>query len=256
MSWRDRRVCPARPSRTSARTWLRSATTGGPRCWSGSNRVNADKLGRRLASVGDALDQATDEPWRKALGAQLLKRSRRLGLAIDEAGHIYAPERLHQVRIAAKKLRYGLELAADSGTTQAAPHVRTIKRAQELLGKLHDLQVLQTHIAAVQTAPHSGRTPSRAALDGLARSIEDQCRHLHGRYVASLPSLRETTLATRKTIVPLLARTPRRRALKMSLSTASPARAASASETSRAARGAGKLRSARAAGTPTAAGGR
>ena len=92
------------------------------------DRVNIEKLSRRLASVGDALDKATEEPWRKALSAQLLERSRRLGKAMEEAGHIYAPEGLHQVRIAAKKLRYGLELAADSGTKQAAPHVRTIKR--------------------------------------------------------------------------------------------------------------------------------
>ena len=195
------------------------------------DRVNIEKLGRRLASVGDALDKATEEPWRKALSAQLLERSRRLGKAMEEAGHIYAPEGLHQVRIAAKKLRYGLELAADSGTKQAAPHVRTIKRVQDTLGKLHDLQVLQSHVATVQSVPQPGRTPSRTALEALARSIEDQCRHLHGRYVASLPALREATVAVRKTIVPQLAHPPRpRRPLKMSLASASPVtRAASAS---------------------------
>jgi len=208
-------------------------------------RVNMEKLGRRLASVGAALDEAPDEPWRKALGAQLLKRSRRLAAAIEEAGHMYAPEGLHQVRIAAKKLRYGLELAADSGTRQAAPHVRAIKRVQDMLGKLHDLQVLETHVAAVQAEPHPGRTPSRAALEELARNIEDQCRHLHGRYVAALPALREATAAIRKTIVPQVAHTPRRRRpLKMSL--------ASAGETSRAAQ---TRRTARAAAT-TATGGR
>jgi len=209
------------------------------------DRVNMEKLGRRLASVGAALDEAPDEPWRKALGAQLLKRSRRLAAAIEDAGHMYAPEGLHQVRIAAKKLRYGLELAADSGTRQAAPHVRTIKRVQDMLGKLHDLQVLETHVAAVQAEPHPGRTPSRAALEELARNIEDQCRHLHGRYVASLPALREATAAIRKTIVPQVAHTPRRRRpLKMSL--------ASAGETSRAAQ---TRRTARAAAS-TATGGR
>jgi CHAD domain-containing protein len=221
------------------------------------DRVNVDKLARRLASVGDALDQATDEPWRKALGAQLLKRSRRLGVAIDKAGHMYAPEGLHQVRIAGKKLRYGLELAADSGTAQAAPHVRTIKRAQDMLGKLHDLQVLQTHVAAVQAAPQPGRTGSRAALEDLARHIEDQCRHLHGRYVALVPSLRETTLATRKTIVPLVARAPGKHALKMSLPSGSPAsKAARASSTARGARRAGQLKLARAAEPGAATGGR
>ncbi|MEP6917459.1 MAG: CHAD domain-containing protein [Acidobacteriota bacterium] len=102
-------------------------------------RVDAAKLGRRLASVSAALKEAVDEPWRKALSARLLTRGRRLGAAIDAAGHLYDPERLHAVRVAAKKLRYGLELAADSGTRQAAPLVRQIKKAQDMLGRLHDL---------------------------------------------------------------------------------------------------------------------
>ena len=179
-------------------------------------RVNIDKLDSRLASVGTALDEATSEPWRKALAARLLTRSRRLLEAMTEAGHMYAPDRLHAVRIAAKKLRYGLELAADSGLRQAAPHVRTIKRAQDMLGKLHDLQVLQAHVAAVQAEPRTGRP--REALEDFIRHIEDQCRLLHGRYVASSVALREAATAVRKAIVPQLARPPRRsRSIKMTL---------------------------------------
>lgn len=179
-------------------------------------KVNADKLESRLASVGAALDEATSEPWRKALSARLMTRSRRLLDAMTEAGQMYAPDRLHAVRIAAKKLRYGLELAADSGLKQAAPHVRTIKRAQDMLGRLHDLQVLQTHVAAVQAEPRSGRP--REALEDLIRHIEDQCRLLHGRYVASSPALREAATAVRKVIVPQLAHPPRRsRSIKMTL---------------------------------------
>jgi CHAD domain-containing protein len=188
--------------------------------------VNVEKLDRRLASVGSALNEATAEPWRKALAARLLRRSRRLTLAMSEAGQMYAPERLHAVRIAAKKLRYGLELAAGSGLKQAAPHVRTIKRAQELLGKLHDLQVLQNHVAAVQAEPRTGRIQSRAALENLGRQIEDQCRLLHGRYVASASALREASIAVRKVIVPQLANPPRRaRSIKMTLSRPADARA-------------------------------
>ena len=189
------------------------------------DEVNAEKLVRRLGSVGSALQDATSEPWRKALADRLLKRTTRLTEAMDEAGHMYAPEHLHAVRIAAKKLRYGLELAADSGLKQAAPHVRTIKRAQDLLGKLHDLQVLLTHVAAVQAAPNPRRTPSRTACEDLARHIEDKCRHLHGRYIAAVPALREMTLAVRKTVVPQLAQGGRR-PLKMNLARAGSTRAA------------------------------
>jgi CHAD domain-containing protein len=188
--------------------------------------VNVEKLERRLASVGTALNEATSEPWRKALAERQMRRARRLALAMNEAGQMYAPERLHAVRIAAKKLRYGLELAVGSGLKQAAPHVRTIKRAQELLGKLHDLQVLQTHVAAVQAEPRAGRLQSRAALENLARQIEDQCRLLHGRYIASAGPLREAAIAVRKVIVPQLANPPRRvRSIKMTLSRPADARA-------------------------------
>jgi CHAD domain-containing protein len=188
-------------------------------------RVDADKLERRLASVGAALQEATAEPWRKALATRLMARSRRLTLAIDDAGHMYAPDRLHAVRIASKKLRYALELAADSGIRQAAPHLRTLKRVQDMLGKLHDLQVLQTHVAAVQAEPRSGRTLSSDALEDLARHIEGRCRHLHGRYVATVPVLREAALAVRKIVVPQLTAARRGRAIKMTLSRQADARA-------------------------------
>lgn len=188
--------------------------------------VNTQKLGRRLASVGEALQEATDEPWREALAARLLKRAKRLSQSIDDAGQMYSPEKLHQVRIAAKKLRYGLELAADSGMKQAAPHVRAIKRAQDLLGKLHDLQVLQAQVAAVQAAPKTTRA-SRAGLETLARHLEERCRHLHGRYVAAAPALREVDAEIRRTIVPQLAQPARRRrTLKMTLPRAAAGRVA------------------------------
>jgi CHAD domain-containing protein len=188
--------------------------------------VDADKLGRRLASVGAALESATGEPWRRTLCSRLLSRSKRLSVAIDAAGQMYSPERLHDVRIAAKKLRYGLELAFDSGVKQAAAHVRTIKRAQDLLGKLHDLQVLQTHIAEAQISGDTARPEARAPLAVLAAHVEGQCRRLHGRYLASSAALREVPSAIRKVIVPQLAQTPRRRRpLKMALSRPADGRA-------------------------------
>jgi CHAD domain-containing protein len=182
-------------------------------------RVDADKLGRRLASVGAALESATEEPWRRTLCSRLLRRSKRLSVAMDAAGQLYSPERLHEVRIAAKRLRYGLELAFDSGAKQAGAHVRTIKRAQDLLGKLHDLQVLQTYIAAAQISGDTPRPESRAALEVLASHVEGQCRRLHGKYLSSSAALRDVPVAIRKVIVPQLAQAPRRqRPLKMALS--------------------------------------
>jgi CHAD domain-containing protein len=190
--------------------------------------VNAQKLERRLTSVCDALEDSDSEEWRDALGARLVNRSKALTTAIDQAGHIYAPEQLHRVRIAAKKLRYALEVAFDAGVKSAAAPVRTIKRTQETLGTLHDLQVLQAHVAAVQANPVRGRTLPDGGLDVIARTLEDQCRHLHARYVASMPKIAEAIADVRGVVVPQVAQraTRRKRPLKMALKARSGAKRA------------------------------
>lgn len=178
--------------------------------------VDIEKLKRRLQSVSEALRLDHTAAWRQVLGARLMKRTRRLANAIDNAGQLYSPEQLHQVRIAAKKLRYALELAADSGIKAAVPHVRALKRTQTTLGRLHDLQVLQWHVAAVQARP-AGRSAPHQGLDPLAARIEEECRRLHGRYVRQLATLLDLTHAVPSDIVARLT-APRGRSVKMSLS--------------------------------------
>lgn len=183
-------------------------------------KVDTDKLGRRLESVAETLDGSMEDAWRPVLSARIAKRAVRLEEASAHAGQMYAPERLHDVRIAAKKLRYGLELAADSGVKAAAPLVRRIKRVQDLLGRLHDMQVLQEHIAAVQAGPAASRPAMHNALDAIARYVEAECRHLHGRYLATAASLDELVDAVRSRVLPEVERPRRRRPLKMNLRTA------------------------------------
>ncbi len=168
-------------------------------------QVKLPKLDRRLTAVGAALAESNSEEWRDALGARLLRRAKALASAMDEAGRIYAPEHLHRVRIAAKKLRYAMELASDAGVKAAAAPVRIVKRVQDTLGTLHDLQILLTHVAAVQVRP-SGRTLPEGGLDVIGRALENECRHLHARYVAMIPRLTEAIALTRTTVVPQLAR--------------------------------------------------
>ncbi|CAN5734288.1 hypothetical protein BH24ACI5_BH24ACI5_26950 [soil metagenome] len=151
--------------------------------------VNVDKLERRLSSVAEALRKTDGEAWREVLLTRLARRGERLRRAVEEAGQMYGPERLHAVRIAAKKLRYGLELAAESGLAAAMPLLRPIKRVQELLGQLNDRQVLLAHIGAVQAGQQAQSPPIHTALEALARHVEDQCRHLHGRYLMSSRTL-------------------------------------------------------------------
>ncbi|HEX9367602.1 MAG TPA: CHAD domain-containing protein [Vicinamibacterales bacterium] len=180
--------------------------------------VDTDKLARRLGDVRQALlHPAPGHAWRAALALRIVKRARRLDKAIEHAGQIYAPEALHQVRIAAKKLRYALEIADESGAVPCHETVRMIKRIQDALGRLHDLQVLLHHVAAVGAAPRGRRSMPDAGLAVLSRLIEDECRHLHGRYVSQLPPLHEAVAASRRDIPLRLTRRRSARAIKMGL---------------------------------------
>ncbi len=191
-------------------------------------QVNTEKLDRRLAFVAETLAQSDSQEWRNALGSRLLKRQKALRSAIVDAGQMYAPEKLHQVRIASKKLRYAMELAIDAGFKAGAAPLRIVKRAQDTLGRLHDLQVLQHYVAAVQASPAS-KAPS-AGLEVVNRALEDECRHVHASYVAIIPKLSETVDAVRTAIVPQLASRARGplRALKMTLKPRPARRAAGA----------------------------
>jgi CHAD domain-containing protein len=181
--------------------------------------VNTPKLAKRLESVRLALLEPTPgHNWRAALASRIAKRARRLDRAIADAGQIYAPEALHQVRIAAKKLRYAVEIAHESGAAPAVATVRALKRVQDALGRLHDLQVLQHHVAAVAAAPRPGnRDTPDVGLAVLARRIEDECRHLHGRYIGMLPALRDALETARRQVAVRLTAPRRSRAAKMAL---------------------------------------
>jgi CHAD domain-containing protein len=179
--------------------------------------VNVDKLERRLASVAEGLRDTGSEAWRDVLRARLTRRGDRLRRAVEDAGQMYGPERLHEVRIAAKKLRYGLELATESGMAQALPLLRPIKRSQELLGHLHDRQILLVHVDAVQASRLAEIPSHHTALEALARHVEDECRHLHGRYLMSSGALRDVCDAVAGLLPLALGAARGRRPLKMGL---------------------------------------
>lgn len=192
------------------------------------DELDTEKLQRRLKSVSEALSSAEDHGWRELLSRRLVKRAKRLQAAVDEAGRLYAPERLHEVRIAVKKLRYGLELAAEARVKAAAPLVRSLKRVQDMLGRIQDLQIIGEHVAALQAGAGTQRV-SQGAFDTIRRRIEDECRRLHGRYVTASAGLNAVVKDVRTTVVPLLAHAPRRvRPLKMTLAATAARRAGGA----------------------------
>jgi CHAD domain-containing protein len=145
-------------------------------------RVDLDKL-RRRAIAAARTDRTLDGRARAA------RRALRLHAAIDDAGSIYLPDRLHEVRIAVKKLRYALELARDVNGARGTARLRRLRQAQDLLGRMHDLEVLIARVRAVQGSPQAPTLSLSADLDRLVRRFETECRQLHGQYMTMRPAL-------------------------------------------------------------------
>ena len=149
------------------------------------------RLGRRLKRVHEALSkraepqptvqQARTLQW--AIEARVARRATALQTAIESAGAVYLPERLHDVRIASKKLRYALELSEQTRGTRNTPPVRALKRVQGLLGRVHDLQVLLERVREVQAELVPPNLTAWSELNDLVTTLEDMCRRLHARYV-------------------------------------------------------------------------
>jgi len=148
--------------------------------------------------------------WRARLAARLLRRAKRLGAALEDAGPLYAPVRLHDVRISTKKLRYALEIARDAGVSAATQPLKFLKRHQDRLGHLHDLQTLLKHVRQTETSPAT--SPGLNDLAAYADSVDRECRQIHAVFVEHRGELAAVVKEVRQHIVPALTTPPRRQA--------------------------------------------
>ena len=76
------------------------------------------------------------------------------------------------MRIAVKKLRYALEIARDLSGSRATARIRMLKRVQDLLGRMHDLEMLITRTRAIQGRRRAESLKLSADLDRLVRRLE------------------------------------------------------------------------------------
>jgi CHAD domain-containing protein len=178
------------------------------------DRCRLDKLTTKLlahARKHDALavrPRLADPKQLTAARERAARRAERLRSSIENAAAIYLPDRLHEVRIAVKKLRYAMEIVRDLSRSRATVRIMTLKRAQDLLGRIHDLEVLIARTRAIQGSPNAPTLRVSADMDLLVRRLEAECRRLHGRYIAarapllaicdyasSVPALRRRTRA-------------------------------------------------------------
>jgi len=157
-------------------------------------QYNLPKLQKKAVEAArrGPVKSGTRDPARAAAAmARAARRALGLRAAIDNAAGIYLPDRLHEVRIAVKKLRYALEIARDLSGSRATARIRTLKRVQDLLGRMHDLEMLIARTRAIQSrAAGAPNLKLSGDLDRLVRRLENECRRLHVRYMNERKALR------------------------------------------------------------------
>jgi CHAD domain-containing protein len=165
------------------------------------------ELGRRLATLASVRAASTDTTCQAELARRLDDRARRLRQRIEKAGALFVPERLHDVRIAGKQLRYMLEIANECGFVSAARLLSTLKRTQDTLGRMQDLDVLLTRLRDMpdDTALES---PRAAAVERLAVMFELERRTLHATYLRRRASLVHLADHVRDAVVPRVSDVP------------------------------------------------
>jgi len=150
------------------------------------------RLARKLRSLVDEADEVQTQDARAvrwALDARIARRAGRLAEALHEAGAVYLPERLHAARIAVKKLRYVLEAAGRLADAHVHDDIAVLRRAQDALGRMHDMQILIDRVRELQATTSQPAVTVWRSLDTLLRQLDDECRRLHGRYMKIRPVL-------------------------------------------------------------------
>jgi CHAD domain-containing protein len=152
------------------------------------------KLKRAVADLrhGEESSRQPTRAWRWALDARVVRRASRLHDTIEHAGTVYLPDRLHAVRLAVKKLRYTLELAAElDGAARA--DLRVLSRTQDLLGRLRDRELLMAQARREQSTISPPNLELWRNIDALIIALEDDCRRLHARYCRTAVDLAAIT---------------------------------------------------------------
>jgi hypothetical protein len=82
-----------------------------------------------------------------------------------------------------KRLRYAVELSTEAAGARGGVDIRVLKRGQDVLGRLHDVQMLVDQARQTQASLVPPNVTVWRELDKLVGSLEDDCRRLHARYM-------------------------------------------------------------------------
>jgi CHAD domain-containing protein len=167
--------------------------------------LRAGALFDELARLADEAGQSSPEGRARRLRRRLARRTDGLERAVFDVGSLFAIDRLHEVRIAVKKLRYVLESIHELGAAPTRRLVTRLKQFQDLLGRLHDLDVVAGYVRRHPAGPASFAPDARAlALERIERDM----RELHADYSRQAHLLDKVVAACRLDIDRRLAGPP------------------------------------------------
>lgn len=147
------------------------------------------KLQKRVNQLSRGVRGASGRIGGDAVTQRVQERAGALSDRIEQAGALYVPERLHAVRIAAKKLRYALEIDLEMRRSRATAALRLLKNLQERLGRMHDLEVLIEQARAAQESVTAVGRELSHEIDALIGALERETRKLHASYMARRESV-------------------------------------------------------------------
>jgi len=152
-----------------------------------SDKLPTDELQRivgKLNKIATGLKEGkSSRGWRWAVEARVTHRASALKDALADAGALYLPDRLHAVRIAVKKLRYAREVLVEASGARTKGELRSLKRGQDILGRLHDMQMLLDRVRQLQASLTPPDVTMWRKLDGLTTALENDCRRIHARFM-------------------------------------------------------------------------
>jgi len=158
------------------------------------SRRKMDKLVKRLRRAAKLVESNDDRSrqrrvhgpkraWLSVLEARVALRANAVRSTIDIASTSYVPQRLHDVRIALKKLRYAAELLAEARHQRTTPDIDALRSGQDLLGHLHDLEILLARATCLQASGPALDFAGSHHLASLISALEEDCRRLHAHYM-------------------------------------------------------------------------
>jgi CHAD domain-containing protein len=118
--------------------------------------------------------------WRQELYSTVNQRAKAATDAMAHATGVYFPARLHAARIAIKKLRYTMEIIDSAGAADRRAAIQELKKAQDVLGDIHDRQELMDHLDGAA----QGEPDAHGDIALLRQVIDAEIHQLHSRYLA------------------------------------------------------------------------